>query len=159
MPPLTGLDLEIVPERLSLSLMNAALACRLTLVNEGAEPLRDFTVTADLTGAHGALSTAEQLGGPAAGAREIVRLPLLGPGEQHAITADLRLPLAEAPAIRQGQAALFVPLLRLAFAAEGHGRRTATVLVGPPGQNGQVQPVRLDGGPRVVAPLAARALP
>jgi hypothetical protein len=158
LPPLTGLNLNIVPERLSLSLMNAALTCRLTVVNERAEPLEGFTMVADLTGAHGGVSTEEQLGGPAADAREVINLPQLAPAEEYSTLVDLRLPLSAVPAIRQGQAALFVPLLRLALSASGHGRRTATVLVGPPGQNGQVQPVRLDAGPRVLTPLAARAL-
>jgi len=155
---LAGVELHVTGGRLSLSLMNAALSFQLTLRHDGPAPLTGLTVRADLIGAHAALRQEEQLGGPAPDAPIIAQLASLPPGETLTLAAEVRLPLAQVTAIRQGQSSLFVPLLRLALEGEGQGRRAQTTLIGPPGQGGQVQPVRLDAGPRVVAPLLARVL-
>ncbi|KHL26450.1 hypothetical protein PK98_08475 [Croceibacterium mercuriale] len=154
---LAEVELHIVAERLSLSLMNATLTFQLTLRHAGATPLTGVTLHGDLIAAHGALSQEEQLGGPAADAPMIARLPDLSE-EARTIRGEVRLPLAQVNAIRQGRSNLLVPLLRLALETEGQGRRTLTALVGPPGQGGQVQPVLLDAGPRVITPLLARVL-
>jgi hypothetical protein len=158
-PPagLAEVELHVGAERLSLSLMNATLTFQLSLRHAGAAPLTGVTVHGDLIAAHGALSQEEQLGGPAADASVIARLPSLSE-EGQTIRGEVRLPLAQVNAIRQGRSSLFVPLLRLAVAADGQDRRALTVLVGPPGQGDQVQPVLLEAGPRVVAPLLARVL-
>lgn len=154
---LAEVELHVVAERLSLSLMNATLTFQLTLRQAGAAPLTGVTLHGDLIAAHGALPQEEQLGGPAADAPVVARLAELSEQAQ-TIRGEARLPLAQVNAIRQGRSSLLVPLLRLALEAQGQDRRTLTALVGPPGQGGQVQPVLLDAGPRVVAPLLARVL-
>ncbi|WP_126665542.1 hypothetical protein [Croceibacterium ferulae] len=155
---LAGVEMHVTAGRLSLSLMNAALSFDLTLRHAGPAPLTGLVLRADMIGAHAALQQTEQLGGPAGEAPVIAQLASLPPGDTRTIAAEVRLPLAQVTAIRQGRSSLFVPLLRLALEGDGQGRRTLTLLVGPPGQGGQVQPVRLDAGPRVVAPLLARVL-
>jgi len=155
---LAGVELHVTGGRLSLSLMNAALTFEVTLRHAGPVPLTGLSLRADLIGAHAALQHEEQLGGPTPDAPVIAQMPILPPGETQTIAGEVRLPLAQVTAIRQGRSSLFVPLLRLALEGEGQDRRTRTVLIGPPGQSGQVQPVRLDAGPRVIAPLLARVL-
>lgn len=155
---LAGVELHVTSGRLSLSLMNAMLSVQLSLRQDGPVPLTGLTLRADLIGAHAALRQEDQLGGPAQDAPVVARLADLQPGETQAVNAEVRLPLAQVTAIRQGRSSLFVPLLRLALEGEGQDRRTQTILVGPPGEGGQVQPVRLDAGPRVISPLVARVL-
>jgi len=158
-----GLRLNFTPARLSLSLMNATLAWQLELVNDGPAPLAGLSVRADLIGAHASLPREQQLGGPAPAAGELLRVPALPPGASHRAQGELRLPLAAVAPIRQGERLLFAPLVRLAVIEDGQAAVAHTWLVGLPGrsdgaQNGQVQPIRFDLGPRNYGELAARAL-
>ncbi|WP_202389663.1 hypothetical protein [Croceibacterium soli] len=153
------LHISIEPGKLSLTLMNATLSYRLTLTNRGAEPLEDLVVSADLIGAHAALSREEQLAGPLTELAERHRLAGLAPDESGEVSGQLRLPLAMVRPIVQGKAALFVPLARFRVAARGQEPRCFTVVVGQPSPRNEatIQPVRLDLGPRIYDGLAGRA--
>ena len=83
----------------------------------------------------------------------------ISPGQTVRHQGKLQIPLAQARIIRQGSAALIVPLLRvrLDVAGEEPVVRTFVIGQGVPG-GGRVAPFRLDDGPRSYAPVAARAL-
>ena len=154
-----GLELELEPQRLSLTLMNATLSYRLVLNNLGTEPLETLTISADMIAAHATLSREQQLSGPDANAMQVVSIARLEPGESRIVSGEFRLPFGQIMPIRQGNAALLFPLAR--FRVEGVGREpvTRTFLVAqPPERPGAgLQPFRLDLGPRVYPKLAQRA--
>lgn len=153
------LHISIEPGKLALTLMNATLSYRLTLTNRGAEPLEDLVVSADMIGAHAALSREEQLAGPLTELAERHRLAGIAPDESGEVSGQLRLPLAMVRPIVQGKAALFVPLARFRVSVRGLEPRCFTVVVGQPSPRNEatIQPVRLDLGPRIYDGLAGRA--
>jgi len=153
------LHIAIELRKLSLTLMNATLGYRLTLMNAGTEPLRDISIAADLIGAHGSLPREAQLAGPDTELAPRHFLAGLLPGESGDLAGELRLPLSEVRPISQGRAQLLVPLARFRIAAEGEEPRCFTLVTGEPSPsgNGSIQPVRLDFGPRVYHGLAGRA--
>jgi len=157
--PESALDLALQPLRLSLTLMNASLAYRLELHHRGAEPIEQLRIHADMIGAHGALPREQQLSGPGAGAVQLASIARLEPGERQTIAGEVRLPLGQITPIRQGSAALLLPLARFRLEAPGLPPLTRTFLVAlPPERPGAgLQPIRLDLGPRLYPQLATRA--
>lgn len=152
------LQIALEPLRLSLTLMNAALSYRLEITNRGAGPLTDLSIGADMISAHASLSREEQLSGPNSGAA-LQRIERLEPGESRIVEGEFRLPFGQIVPIRQGDAALLLPLARFRVEAEGGQSVTRAFVVGQPGSRpgARLQPFRLDLGPRVYPRLAQRA--
>lgn len=72
---------------------------------------------------------------------------------------SIQIPLSQTRIIRQGKAALFVPLLRVRVDSGNDEPLLKTFVIGegvPDG--GRVTPFRIDEGPRSYSPIAARAL-
>lgn len=153
------LHIAIELRKLTLTLLNATLAYRLTLTNTGGEPLTEIAVAADLIGAHGSLPREAQLAGPETELEMRHLLAGLAPGESGDVAGELRVALSELRPINQGRAQLFVPLARFRIGAEGGEPRCFTLVAGQPSPTGTgaVQPVRLDYGPRIYDGLAGRA--
>jgi hypothetical protein len=156
--PVEPLQVSLEPLRLSLTLMNATLVYRLALANRGPAPLTGLAIGADMIAAHASMSREEQLAGPRAGtgapAQHIERLD---PGETRVVEGEFRLPFPQIVPIRQGNAALLLPLARFRVEAEGAQPLVRTFVVGQPGQGSSLQPFRLDQGPRVYPHLAQHA--
>jgi len=152
------LQVALEPLRLSLTLLNATLAYRLELANHGPSPLVGLTIGADMIAAHASLSREAQLSGPGngGGAQRIDRLE---PGESRVVAGEFRLPFPEIVPIRQGNAALLLPLARFRVEAEGVAPMVRTFIVGQAGSSpgDRLQPFRLDQGPRVYPHLAQHA--
>ena len=144
------LEVSLEPLRLSLTLLNAALSYRLRIANRGAVPLTGLSVGADMISAHASLSREEQLAGPNGGAPSR-RIERLEPGESRIVEGEFRLPFPQIVPIRQGNAALLLPLARFRVGAEGGQSVTRAFVVGQPGSRpgAGLQPFRLDLGPRV----------
>lgn len=155
------LQIRLEPLRLSLTLMNAALAWRLELGNRGPRPLIGLTIGADMIAAHASISRQEQLSGPGDSAGPATmptrRIERLEPGETRTVEGEFRLPLGQIVPIRQGNAALLLPLARFRVEAEGARPLIRTFAVGQPGNGSALQPFRLDQGPRIYPRLAQRA--
>ena len=153
------LAIALEPLRLSLTLMNATLAYRLVVTNRGAEPVEALAIAADMIAAHASLGREQQLAGPGDDALRLAAIERLEPGESRSIAGEYRLPLACVRPIRQGPAALLLPLARIRVERAGGAPTIGTFLVAlPPGQPGaRLQPIRLDLGPRIYSTLAARA--
>ncbi len=155
----SGLDVELEPLRLSLTLMNAALSYRLLVNNFGEESLENLSIVADMIAAHANLSREQQLSGPDANALQVASIERLEQGESRIVSGEFRLPFSQIMPIRQGNATLLFPLAR--FRIEGAARQpvTRTFLVAqPPERPGAgLQPFRLDLGPRIYPKLAQRA--
>jgi len=150
------LQVALEPLRLSLTLMNAALSWRLQVTNRGSAPLTALTIGADMIAAHASISREEQLSGPGA-ALAVQRIERLEPGESRTVEGEFRLPFGQIVPIRQGNAALLLPLARVRVEAEGAQPVVRTFVVGQPGTGAGLQPFRLDQGPRVYPRLAQRA--
>ena len=151
------LQVSLEPLRLSLTLVNATLAYRLELANRGPAPLTGLAIGADMISAHASMSREEQLSGPRAGSGGGQRIERLEPGESRIVEGEFRLPFPQIVPIRQGSAALLLPLARFRVEADGAGPVIRTFVVGQPGQGNGLQPFRLDQGPRVYPRLAQHA--
>jgi len=167
--PVPALGLVLQATRMSATLVNTTLSYRLSVTNNGSEPLRDVIVAGDMIAAHASRPVEELLGSRGAALPELHRIAGLAPGESVVLGGDIRLPLVSITPIRSGNAALFVPLARLR--ARGVGASGATIesggtfLVGQPGaaakgaKSGRLQPFRLDLGPRNYSKLGQQLLP
>jgi hypothetical protein len=143
--------------RLSLTLINATLAYRLEVTNTGAGALTGLSIGADMISAHASLSREEQLSGPRPEGATVQRIERLEPGESRVIAGEFRLPLVQVMPIRQGDAALLLPLARFRVEGGGAAPVVRTFVVGQPGQGSGLQPFRLDLGPRIYPRLAQHA--
>src|SRR5690606_8230895 len=87
------------------------------------------------------------------------RIARLEPGQRQTIEGEFRLPLASVVPIRQGRAALFLPLARFQADSSGSASVIRTFVIAQPGResNGRLQPFRLDIGPRNYPDLDQRA--
>lgn len=155
------LQISLEPLRLSLTLMNATLAYRLQVANGGMVALTGLTIGADMISAHASLSREEQLAGPnpasGSGGGAIQTIERLAVGESRVVEGEFRLPLQQIVPIRQGKAALLLPLARFRLEADGARPVVRTFLVGQPGAAERLQPFRLDLGPRIYPNLAQHA--
>lgn len=159
-PVVSGEPLQVAlePQRLSLTLLNATLTWRLELSNAGPTPLTGLVIGADMISAHASMTKEEQLSGPGASpAVADQRIDRLEPGESHTLSGEFRLPLSQIVPIRQGKAALLLPLARFRVEADGSRPLVRTFAVGQPGSGAGLQPFRLDEGPRIFPHLIQRA--
>ena len=159
--PLEPLSIAFEAKRLSATLMNATLDYRIELANESDRTVELIALAADMIGAHASLG-AEQLAQNTAELEVLHRVPRLAAGERKELTGSIRLPLAQIVPIRQGQAAIFVPLVRVRLSASPNGgdpfEAPRTFVIGEPplASGGGLRPFRLDLGPRIYADVAAR---
>jgi len=166
--PAGALDIALQADRLSATLVNATLSCRLVLTNHTPHALVDLAVSGDMTSAHASRPMDEQLGLAGPELPPLRTIDRLEPGESVTIAAEMRLPLSAVLAIRAGQAQLFVPIVRASVwatraddgsAVHAHG----AFLVGqPPAASdpaARLAPFRLDQGPRVFDVLDQKAMP
>lgn len=155
--PAEPLQITLEPLRLSLTLMNATLAYRLEVANRGAAPIVGLAIGADMIAAHASMTREEQLSGPVDGAATVQRIERIEPGESRIVEGEFRVPFTQIVPIRQGNAALLLPLARFRLVAEGAAPVVRTFAVGQPGAQSALQPFRLDQGPRVYPRLTQRA--
>jgi hypothetical protein len=161
-PPQSAEPLQVAlePLRLALTLVNATLAYRLELTNRGTAPLTGVAIGADMISAHASLSREEQLSGPRAGngsGQPLQRIERIDPGQRQVIEGEFRLPFPQIVPIRQGNAALLLPLARFRVEADGAAPVVRTFVVGQPGRDHGLRPFRLDEGPRIYPHLAHHA--
>ncbi|WP_313441983.1 hypothetical protein [Novosphingobium sp.] len=146
------------PVSMRLSLVYATLQYRLALTAPDGGSAQSWQVRGDMISAHASLSQGEQLAPDPATLPLRHSLEALAPGETREFKGELQLPLNAIRVMRQGQASLFVPLVRLCLVdEEGHVERRVFTL-GIPGDRPALGPLRLDTGPRDHATIAARAV-
>jgi hypothetical protein len=157
--PGEALALKVEAVKMDRSVMNATVGYRITLRNRTAQPLSNVAVEADLVSANREHPPERQLASPAHALTPRHNAALLGPGQSQRFEGQVQLPLSQATAIWQGQAALLVPLLRVRVLAEQAEPVATTLVIGQSdGQAARPQPFRLDEPPRSYAPLAQRVL-
>jgi hypothetical protein len=155
--PAEPLQITLEPLRLSLTLMNATLAYRLEIANRGAAPIVGLAIGADMIAAHASMTREQQLSGPGDDAATVQRIERIEPGESRIVEGEFRVPFTQIVPIRQGNAALLLPLARFRLVAEGAAPVVRTFAVGQPGAKAALQPFRLDQGPRVYPKLTQHA--
>ena len=154
-----ALALKVEAVKLDRSMMNATVGYRITLRNRTAQPLSNVAIEADLVSANREHPPERQLASPAQALTPRHHAARLGPGQSQRFEGQVQLPLSQANAIWQGQAALLVPLLRVRVLAEEAAPVATTLVIGQSdGQAARPQPFRLDEPPRSYAPLAQRVL-
>lgn len=160
-PQTTGEALQIAlqPRKFGLTLMNATLSYRLEIANRGAEPLSGLTVRADMIAAHASLTRDAQLAGPPLDLPPQHVVERLESGESRLVEGEFRLPFPSIVPIRQGSAALLLPLARFHVEADGAAPLIRIFIVGQPGTqpDAALVPFRLDQGPRIYPQPAQRA--
>ncbi len=131
---------------LSRSLMFATLGYSLDLRNLGTRPLRDLTVKADLVTAHGNAPLDEQLADRSTDLLPVTTVELIAAQETYRLDSEYRLPIGQIRTMAQGNAQLYVPLLRISIAMEGKAPLVRSFVVGilPPSGWGKLQPFRRD---------------
>ena len=146
---------------MSATLLNVQLDYRIDLVNNGDQTIEIIAIHGDMISAHASLGSA-QLAEGQSDLPVLHRVPRLAAGERAELSGSIRLPLAQIQAVRQGSAALFVPLVRLWTRATMHdGGAIALpqsfVIGEPPLSDGSgLRPFRLDMGPRIYNQVLAR---
>ena len=154
-------EIQISAEAIKLtrSVMNATLHYRVSLLNRSSGALKDVDLGADIVSAHGGLPVEQQVASTAQPLEKRHSFGRIAPGQSVRFEGQLTIPLSQARVIRQGNAALFVPLLRVRLdgASEEPLVKTFVVGLGVP-NGGRVMPFRIDEGPRSYEPIAARAL-
>lgn len=152
--------IEAAPRHLTRSLMAATFSCKVSLRNQGEAPLEDVAVELDLTTAHASVPAGDQLAAPDRALPEVGRIACIAPGETCELAQDVRLPTAAIRTLRQGQAELYVPLMRVRVRARGQAPVARTFLVGtlPGPQAKRLQPFRLDEMPQTYRLIGVAAL-
>ena len=155
--PQPALTITLLPPRLSLTLVNAALEWRVDLHNRSGQALDEIVVTADMISAHADLPAQDRASGPAPDA-DAVALGRIAAGDRAEAGGTIRLPFPRITPIWHGEVALLMPMLRLRISAAGTEPVTRVYLVGQPSlaAGDTLQPFRLDLGPRVYPDLAHR---
>ena len=155
-----ALKVELTAVKLTRSFRNATLAYRVTLHNRSPRALEQVAVAGELIGAHGSQPLENQIASSGADLPELHRVERLSLGQSRTLDGTLTLPLEAIVPIRQGSAALFVPLFRLVVAGTGMEPLARTFVVGQPsaGATGRLTPFRLDEPPRSYQPIGQRAL-
>jgi len=156
------LDVQLTAQRLSATLLNTTLFYELVVANQGEQAIGPITVGGDMIAAHASLPTRQQLELTGSAIEVLHRLQGLEPGESRTFKGEFRLPLASITPIRNGSAALFVPLARFRVEAMRKGApplvidRTFVVGETPDVPDAALKPFRLDLGPRNYSRLGQR---
>jgi hypothetical protein len=140
------------------SLVYATLVYRITLAAPANGIPTGAVIAADMISAHASLSQAEQLAPDPASVPIRHRFEALAPGETREVKGEIQLPLNAIRPLRQGNAALFVPLLRLFLALPDGSIERRVFSLGLPGEGAGLAPVRIDTGPRDHAPIQSREI-
>ncbi len=155
----TDLQLRAEAIKLTRSVMNATLHYRVTLLNRSGSALSNIALGADVVSAHGGVPVEQQVASSSQLLEKRHTFDRIAPGQSVRYEGTAMIPLSQARIIRQGNASLFVPLLRVRIDGVGEEALVKTFVIGqgvPDG--GRVSPFRLDDGPRSYEPIAARAL-
>lgn len=157
--PGAALAIAVEAVRMDRSVLNATVGYRVTVRNRTAQALAGLAVEADLVSASRDLPSERQLASPDLSLTPRHAADRLAPGQSLRFEGQVRLPLAEAKAIWQGNVGLLVPLLRVRAVATDAAPVATTLVIGrAEGSATRPQPFRLDEPPRSYAPLAQRVL-
>ena len=148
-------EFALEPVLMRQSLVYATLVYRAALTAPDDGIPEGAVIAADMISAHASLSQAEQLAPDPASIPVRHRFDALAPGETREVKGEIQLPLNAIRPLRQGNATLFVPLLRLFVALPDGSIERRVFSLGQPGEGAGLAPLRIDTGPRDHAPIQA----
>lgn len=155
-------EVTFEPALMRQSLVYATLVYRMTLTAPPEGLPEGAVIAADMISAHASFSQAEQLAPDPATVQLRHRFGALAPGETREVKGEIQLPLNAIRPVRQGNAALFVPLLRLFLALPDGAIERRVFSLGLPSEGKSdgagLAPVRIDTGPRDHSPIQAREI-
>ncbi len=151
-------EVAFEPVLMRQSLVYATLVYRMTLTAPTEGLPEGAVIAADMISAHASLSQAEQLAPDPTSVPVRHRFEAMAPGETREVKGEIQLPLNAIRPVRQGNAMLFVPLLRLFLALPDGSIERRVFSLGLPGEGVGLAPVRIDTGPRDHAPIQAREI-
>lgn len=153
-------QLKAEAHALSRSVMNATLSYRLSLRNLGTQTLKDVRVSVDMLTAHGQLPVTEQLPTGETVLPLATSIDAIEARDTYEFGGEFRLPVPAIRPIRQGNALLYVPLLRIRIDAEGREPLLRSFVIGtlPPAGHSKLQPFRLDEMAQTYRNIGMRAL-
>ena len=159
-PGANPLTIKAEAIKLSRSMMNATLHYRLSVTNRSTAYLSALTLGGDLVSAHNRKPVDQQIADPAQVLTARHEIARLSPGQTVNLDGTLQLPLSQVNPIRQGNAPLFVPLMRWRASSESITPVVRTYVVGnqPQFAGGRLQPFRLDEQPQTYSQIGERAI-
>jgi hypothetical protein len=124
-----GLDFELVPSFLRISLVFATLGYTLRLSNPGDADSIPLVLHGDLASAHSGADRRGQIAPHRSTLSMLHQVPAIAPGQSVDVKGELRLPLSAIVPIGQGGMEFMVPLIRFALLpARGEGVRRTFML-------------------------------
>ena len=144
--------------------MNTLLNYELTVSNTGLDAFSAIMIGGDMIGAHASLPSRSQLELSGNAITPLHTIAALAPGESVVLKGEFKLPLAAITPIRNGNAALFIPLARFRLEAMGKSAvplaisRTFVVGEDQDRPGAALKPFRLDLGPRLYSHIGQREL-
>lgn len=155
-PELPRLDITLDVISATRSLMMFTLAYRINLANRTDRAVNDLSLAVQLASARRGASNAPSSGA----AQQVLALARIGPHQSRSVSGEIKLPLAEIAILRQGSAALFIPLLHTTLEGEGQQALTRSFVIGTPSTSGaaRLHPILLDNTPGSIPGLRAQAV-
>jgi hypothetical protein len=155
-PGLPPIDIALDITTATRSMMNFTLAFRLVLTNNGARAASDLIIAMGLSSAQSGAGNGVAPGA----AREQFVIDHIGSQQSRSVTGELRLPLSAIAVLRQGSAAVFVPLMHVTLMGEGSSALSRNFVIGTPSSANpaRLHPILLDTPPGSVPGLRAQAV-
>lgn len=156
MPDLPRLDLTFDITGATRSVMMVSLQYRLTLANRTDRAVSDLSAAVQLASARRGGSNAPSPGA----AQQLQTIDRIGPHQSRNVTGTVQLPVSELAILRQGSAALFIPLAHVTVEGEGQSALTRSFVIGAPSASGsgKLHPILLDTPPGSIPGLLAQAI-
>ncbi|KPF61902.1 hypothetical protein IP79_13525 [Porphyrobacter sp. AAP60] len=155
-PELPRLDVTLDVISATRSIMKFTLAYRVNLSNRTDRAVSDLSLAVQLASARRGGDNAPSSGA----AQQALGVARIGPHQNRSISGEIQLPLADIEVLRQGSAALFIPLLHVTLEGEGQSPLTRSFVIGNPSASGsaRLHPIRLDQPPGSVPGLRAQPI-
>lgn len=152
--PLIEVALDITAA--TRSLMMFTLSYQLTFTNRAGQAVSDISAAVQLVSARQGEGNAASPGA----AQELFGIDRIGPFQSRIVAGEVRLPLTEIAVLRQGRAALFIPLLHVTLEGQGQSALTRSFVIGTPSTlgAGRLHPILLDTAPGSVTGLIAKPI-
>lgn len=155
-PDMPRLDLAYEIVSATRSVMMFTLQYRLTLANRTDRAVSDLSAAVQLASARRGDSNAPSPGA----AQHVQTIDRIGPHQSRSLSGTVQLPVADIAVLRQGSAALFIPIAHVTVEGEGQTALTRSFVIGTPSASGsgKLHPVLLDTPPGSIPGLRAQAI-
>jgi len=154
--PDTTLDITLDITGATRSVMMVSLHYRLTLANRTPGAVSKLSAAVQIVSARRRDRNAASPGA----AQQLQTIDRIGPHQSRSITGTVQLPVAGLAILRQGSAAMFIPLAHVTVEGDRQSALTRSFVIGTPSTSGtgKLHPIRLDTPPGSIPGLRAQAV-